>query len=102
MFYCTLYIAKTKFNVLSNTTKPTLLESLSQESVSSKILNDLLTNTPEPTLLESLSQDYDSLDIDNELLCNTTKFTLLDSQGQDSIAKTEFNVLSSTAKPILL
>ena len=70
-------------NTLSNMTKPTLLESLSQESVSLKIDNDLLSNTTKPTLLDSLSQYYVSLEIENELLSNTTKFTLLDSLRQD-------------------
>ena len=65
------------------TTKPTLLESLSQESAPLKIENDFLSNTTKPTLLESLSQYYVSLEIENELLSNTTKFTLLDSLRQD-------------------
>ena len=46
-------------NALSNTT--TFLESLSQESVSLKIENDLLSNKTKPTLLESLFQVYVSL-----------------------------------------
>ena len=62
----------------------TLLESLSQESVSLKIDNDLLSNTTKPTLLDSLSQDYVFL----EYLSNTTKLTLLDSLLQeDSVTK---------------
>ena len=71
---------------------------LSQDSVSLEIENDLLSDMTKPTLLESLSQDYDSLEIDNELLSNKTKFTLLDSLRQDSNAKAEFNVLSNTTK----
>ena len=71
-------------NTFSNTTKPTLLESLNQESAPLKIENDFLSNTTKPTLLDSLSQYYVSLDIENELLSSTTKFTLLDSLRQDS------------------
>ena len=62
-------------------TKPTLLESLSQQSAPLKIENDFLSNMTKPTLL---SQFYVSLEIENELLSNTTKFTLLDSLRQDS------------------
>jgi len=71
-------------HTLSYTTKPTLLESLSQESAPLKIENDFLSNTTKPTLLDSLSKYYVSLDIENELLSSTTKFTLLDSLRQDS------------------
>jgi len=39
-------------NTFSYTTKPTKLESLSQESAPLKIENDLLPNTTKPTLLE--------------------------------------------------
>ena len=69
-----------------------MLESLCQESVSLKIDNDLLSNTTKPTLLDSLSQDYVSSEIDNELLSNMTKFSLLASLRKHSNAKTEFNV----------
>ena len=62
-------------------TKPTLLELFCQEP---GFIENTLSNTTKPTLLESLSQDYVSLEIDNELLSNTTKFTLLDSLRQDS------------------
>ena len=73
----------------SNTTKPTLLLSLTQEFVSLKIENDLLTNMAKPTLLDSLSQDYVSLEIDNEHLSNMTTFTLLSSLRMHGNAKTE-------------
>ena len=69
-----------------------MLQSLSQEFVSLKIENDLLTNTTKPTLLDSLSQDYVSLEIDNEHLSNMTTFTLLSSLRKHGNAKTEFNV----------
>ena len=39
-------------NTFSYTTKPTLLESLSQESAPLKIENDFLSHTTKPTLLE--------------------------------------------------
>ena len=41
-------------NTFSYTTKPTKLESLSQECSPLKIENDLLSNTTKPTLFESL------------------------------------------------
>ena len=43
-----------------------------------------MSNTTKPTLLDPLSQYYVSLEIENELLSNVTKFTLLDSLRQDS------------------
>ena len=42
-----------------------------------------MSNTTKPTLLESLIQYYGSLEIENELLFNMTKFTLLALLGQD-------------------
>ena len=48
------------------------------------IENDFLSNTTKPTLLDTLSQYYVSLDIEKELLSSMTKFTLLDSLRQDS------------------
>ena len=42
-----------------------------------------MSNTTKPTLLESLIQYYGSLEIENELLSNMTKFTLLALLGQD-------------------
>ena len=52
-------------------TKFTLLDSLRMDS-DARTKFDYLSNTTRPTLLESLSQDYDSLEIDNELLSNTS------------------------------
>ena len=42
-----------------------------------------MSNTTKPTLLESLIQYYGSTEIENELLSNMTKFTLLALLGQD-------------------
>ena len=77
---------------MSNTTKPTVLQSLSQEFVSYKIETGLLFNMAKPTLLDSLRQDYDSSEIDNEHLLNMTNLTLLGSLRKHSNAKTEYNV----------
>ena len=45
-----------RFNAVSNTTKPTLLESLCQEP---KFIENTLSNTTKFTLLDSLRQDSD-------------------------------------------
>ena len=56
-----------------NTTKLTLLQSLSQEFDSYKIENDLLSSTNKPTMLDSLRRDYISSEIDIEHFSNRTK-----------------------------
>ena len=59
---------KTEFNVFSNTAKPTLLESLSQES---DYVVNALSNTTKPLLLETLCQEPEFIE---NTLSNKTGF----------------------------